>query len=744
MRKIKVSIIIVYYKNKKKLFDCLDSIKENKLQVGFEVIVVDNSERKTIKEELQKHFNWVKYIKSPGNTGYGAGNNLGVKNAKGEFILVLNPDTKIMPGAITNLVNFLEKNKKVGIVAPNLLDKKGGVFPQLGSSELTPIRGIMALSFLNKIFPNNPISRKYWLKGVSLNKRRKLDVVPGSAFMIRKKVFEKVGRFDENMFLFFEESDLCRRVKKLGLDIFIIPEAEVFHYWDKDKHSSEKMKKIFAASRFYYFKRHFGLLWALLVEIFARFSKWNFMFLLVFVLGIFLRFYRLPENIVFTGEIGHNYLAIKNFVQNKQIPLVGPPTSHPWLYFGPLFYWILAPFLILFKYNPIVGSYFFAVLGSLLLLINFMVVRKVFNNLIAVLSSLFLAVSPSFVELTRQSRFFSLVVLLFYPFYLSLLKLRLFWMGLIFGLMMNFHLSVLILLPAVLIFLYMKKSKLRSRDFYNGLLGFLVPNIPFLIYDAKDGFLMTRKLIMWIPYRIAGFLGFYPKNNLSSYVFDKNLEGVINFISRSFITDSFWISSLVVFVFLISLYLVWKKNKGKRKDWNIYLLPLFFILGYLAIFIHGVPPQHYFLPLYPIPIILISYFLSEIFKWNWGKYFSTLFVLIVLLVNFKYFFSGNYFYKDQDRILNKLVPYKLQLNAVNAIIRDAGGRDFVLERVGPFDYFEGDYAQNYQYLLWWKRNEPKIRANTEYTIYEGKEKSIDISSKMIFNTEDLKIVRKEK
>ena len=490
-------------------------------------------------------------------------------------------------------------------------------------------------------------------------------------------------------------------------------------------------------SYFYHFKKRFRIF-------IAHFSKWDFMFSLIFALGIFLRFYKLPENVIFTGEIGHNYLAIKNFIQDRRIPLLGPPTSHPWLYFGPLFYWIFAPFLALFKYDPIVGSYFFAVLGSLLLLINFMVVRKVFNNLTAILSSLFLAISPSFVELTRQSRFFSLVVLLFYPFYLSLLELRLFWSGFIFGLMMNFHLSVLILLPGVLIYLYMKKNKLKSRDFYNGLLGIFIPNIPFLLYDAKEGFLMTRKLIMWIPYRIAGFLGLYPKNNLSSYVFNRNLEGVINFISHSFVMNNIWISSLVVSMFLISLYFVWKNNRNKRKNWNVYLLLLFFIFGYLAIFIHGDPPQHYFLPLYPIPIILISYFLSKVFRLDWGKYFLVLFISVILLVNFKYFLFGNYFYKDQNRISNKLVPYRLQLNAVDAIIRDAGGRDFVLKRVGPFDYFEGNYAQNYQYLLWWKGNEPKIRANTEYTIYEEREKSIDIPSKMIFNTEDLKIVRKEK
>ena len=332
----------------------------------------------------------------------------------------------------------------------------------------------------------------------------------------------------------------------------------------------------------------------------------------------------------------------------------------------------------------------------------------------------------------------------FYPFYFFLLKLRLFWAGLIFGLMINFHFSVLILLPGILIYLYMKKKKLELKDLSRGLLGFFIPNVPFFIYDAKENFLMTKKLIMWIPYRIAGFLGLYPKNNFSFYVFDRNLEGVVNFISHSFIMNNLWISSLVISVFLISIYFVWRENKNRKKNWNTYLLFLFFIFGYLAIFIHGDPPAHYFLPLYPIPIILTSYFLSEVFKWDWGKYFLIFFVSVVLLVDLKFFFFGDYFYRDQNRILNELVPYKLQLDAVKAIIRDAEGRDFVLDRVGPFDYFEGHYAQNYQYLLWWKGNEPKTEANIKYIIYEGKEKPIDVHDQLVFNTKDLKIVRKEK
>lgn len=286
MRKVKLSIIIVYYKEKRELFNCLESIGKNSPKVAFEVIVVDNSED-GIEKEISSRFGWVSYVKSPYNLGYGGGNNLGVSRSSGEFLLILNPDTLIKAGAIDNLLAFLKRNKDVGVVAPNLVDKEGKVFAQLGSRELTPVRGIVALSFLNKLFPNNPISRQYWLKDLPLDKRREVDVVPGSAFLIKRSVFEKAGRFDENMFLFFEESDLGRRIRKLGYRLYIIPEAEVVHFWRGRKSSSKEVMRIFRKSRFYYFKKHFGFLPAVLVELFARFSKWHFIFIVIFMLAMF-------------------------------------------------------------------------------------------------------------------------------------------------------------------------------------------------------------------------------------------------------------------------------------------------------------------------------------------------------------------------------------------------------------------------------------------------------------------------
>lgn len=261
IKKPEVSIIIVKYRSEKYLPACLASIGKDP---RWEVIIVDNDKE---------------------NVGYGAGCNNGARRAKGEFLFFLNPDTVVLPGTIDNLIFFIREGgginsplrcepKRVGIVAPLLLDKNKIPYLLQGAGELTPLGAVFAFSFLNKLWPNNPLSRKYWLTDWDKKGIREVAVVPGTAFMIRGKIFEEIGGFDEKFFLYFEENDLCKRVKEVGWRIFIEPQAKVIHFWKGSTPKNGKIKKIFCQSRFYYFKKHWGILPAIIVESFLRSSEW--------------------------------------------------------------------------------------------------------------------------------------------------------------------------------------------------------------------------------------------------------------------------------------------------------------------------------------------------------------------------------------------------------------------------------------------------------------------------------------
>lgn len=750
-----ISIIIVHYKAKKELFSCLNSIIASHPKTSYEIIVVDNDEKKTIESELKKRFLQVEYIKSPKNLGYGAGNNLGAKYAHGDYLFFLNPDTHVQKGAIDNLVKFAEKNKKLGVVAPLLLDEDKNPYEFQGTQRLMPSRAIVVYSFFNSWFPHNPISRKFWLKDWDKKHAKEVDVVPGTAFLISKKVFEQVGGFDEKFFLYFEEYDLADRLRELGLKLFIIPDAKISHSWGKSTERSDKnISDIFSQSRYYYFKKHFGTLSAFVVNLLTSFSKADLLFIVIVLFGAFLRFYRIQQNFVFGGEIGDNLLAIKNTVAHGVLPLLGPVTSHPWLYFGPLFYWIFGPVLIFSKFNPFSHAYFGAFFATVVLVLNYFVIRKIFETRVALISSFLIAISPLFLSFSRAARFFSLVIPLDYLFLLFLYlvgqgkKKYLFWLFFVYAVMFSFHFSPLLLLPVIISVLLIKRVKLSVRDLSVSAVGFIIPSLPFIIYDAQHGFSMIKDLTLWIPYRVLGFLGLYHKNTVSAQVIHENAYSIYNYFSDSFITSKFAFLGVVVTLVLAAyvLYKLFIFFKTKRVPYNWLLILLWFVLGIAAVFIHGNPPIHYFVPVLPIPILFLSLLLADLWEKSIGKLFTVVLLVVLFLFNLLFYFSSNWFYSQQSMAtMNPYdVPYVVQQDAAQFIIQNSRGGKFVLHRVGPDDQFDNGYEQNYIYLLWWYGNEPVQHARTTYTIVEDANRMKSSAGRIVYNQRGIIIQKNEK
>lgn len=270
-KNIKVSIVIVFYKNKKELLLCLQSVKKQKTKYPYEIIVVDNSRGISLEKTISKFADETVYLRSPENLGYAKGNNLGAMYAKGEYIFILNPDTKLSDKAIDLLTDFLNKNKDSAAVSPALIDKKGKLLYQIPEKRLNPLRQIFTYTFMVKLFPDNRIKSEFLQKKTGNELPYEVEVLPGSAIMIRRAVFEKVGGFDKNFFLYFEENDLCQRIREEGYTMQKIPQAKILHDW-RPEDGDEKSKKVFEESRFYYFRKHFGLFSALIIEAFSR--KW--------------------------------------------------------------------------------------------------------------------------------------------------------------------------------------------------------------------------------------------------------------------------------------------------------------------------------------------------------------------------------------------------------------------------------------------------------------------------------------
>lgn len=439
---------------------------------------------------------------------------------------------------------------------------------------------------------------------------------------------------------------------------------------------------------------------------------------IILLVGAFLRFYKIEEHVVFHGELGSNYIAIKNFLLTAEIPLVGPPTSHPWLYFGPLYYWIISPFFAIFDFNPVVGSYFFAFIGTLTIFINYIFAEKIFNKKVALVSSLIVAISPIYLEYARESRFFSIVLILFYPFYYFFLKVvsekkSFFWFGFFYGLFFSFHYSPLIYFPVILISFWKIKNSLKLKNIANVVVGFVLPNVTIFLSDLTGKTSVIPSLIVWIPYRLLGFLNIIPKNNWTRDVTKINLESINVFFNSIFFSKSL-IYPLGVLMIVLVIVLVYKTLRIIPESIKLLYMILFF--GLLTLFIHGDFPQHYFLPLIPVCILLFSIAASISFERH--RYFAFFFFFSYVFVNLIIFFENGWYY-SKNKYNIESVNYDTQYEVSKKIVNDSNGKPFSLKRVGKGDEFEENFAQNYMYLMWYLGNEPVKNSKLTYTIFEN-------------------------
>lgn len=217
--KPKLSIIIVTYNSSQHIKDMLLSI-EKQTNTSYEIIVVDNNSQDQTIAQIYASRVKVSLLKQKENLGFSKASNLGVKDAKGEYLLFLNPDTRILDHAIDNLFNFLKSMDDVGIVAPQLIEDNGNIQPS--------VRNLPTLTNAIKEYYLN-IKKSYEPFVPVGNSPQEIESVVGAAMMIPKNIYLNSGCFDEKFFMYYEDIDLCKKIKKLGYKIMYLPNITLKH-----------------------------------------------------------------------------------------------------------------------------------------------------------------------------------------------------------------------------------------------------------------------------------------------------------------------------------------------------------------------------------------------------------------------------------------------------------------------------------------------------------------------------------
>ncbi|MBE0696352.1 MAG: glycosyltransferase family 2 protein [Anaerolineaceae bacterium] len=253
-----LSICIVTYKVHDLLSDCLRSIYQNPPDLPFEIIIVDNHSQDGTIELLQKEFPLVRYIENQKNEGYTLPMNAALKMGSGQYLVQLNPDTLVVPGAFDRLVCFMEEHPQAGICTPKVLNRDGTLQKQCRRSAGRPWDAFTYFSGLSRRYPDNPRFAGYLMTYLDDHAVNEVEAVSGSCMVIRRELVEKIGYLDELFFAYQEDTDFCFRAREAGWKIYYVPDAQIYHFGGEGGSGVEVYRSIYQWHRSYflYFRKH--------------------------------------------------------------------------------------------------------------------------------------------------------------------------------------------------------------------------------------------------------------------------------------------------------------------------------------------------------------------------------------------------------------------------------------------------------------------------------------------------------
>ncbi|MCG9875788.1 MAG: glycosyltransferase [Leptospiraceae bacterium] len=260
---VKLKICIVVYNHS---FDIIKTNIESilKQEITCVIIIVDHSPNDFLESIIRKTYdsNVVQfYSRSKFNKGYGAGNNFGFTQGKlSDYYLVLNPDVVLLPGVLTSLIATLENNPKIGLSFPKVLNEDGTI--QYNIKRKPTLFALLGRRFsvISKLNFIKQAMDSYEFRDFDYEKDSIVEYVGGCFMLFPSKVYHELNGFDDNYFMYFEDYDLCNKLRSRGLLIQYLSKVSIIHSWQRGSHKSIKLFSIFVKSMIRFFWK-WGLKW---------------------------------------------------------------------------------------------------------------------------------------------------------------------------------------------------------------------------------------------------------------------------------------------------------------------------------------------------------------------------------------------------------------------------------------------------------------------------------------------------
>jgi len=297
---MQLSVIILNYNVRYFLEQCVRAVQTAIQDLDAEIIVVDNDSSDDSCAMIKSEFPDILLIQNTTNVGFTKGNNIGVAQAQGEFICILNPDTVVAEDTFSKLVAFAQNKSQLGMVGCQLIDGSGQFLPESKRGIPTPWVAFTKITGLYKFFPSWSICTKYYAQHLLPNQTGEVEILVGAFLFMRKEVYTEVGGFDENCFMYADDIDLSYSLLKKGYVNWYFAETTVIHYKGESTLRDHNYMLRFQEAMQFFYRKHFGQ------------SVFSWFFMIGLRVGAFLFSLQKKKQAVSTTNSISSYVLVSN------------------------------------------------------------------------------------------------------------------------------------------------------------------------------------------------------------------------------------------------------------------------------------------------------------------------------------------------------------------------------------------------------------------------------------------------
>lgn len=255
---MELSVVIVNYNVKAYLEQCLHTVEKAIAGIAGEVFVVDNQSTDGSVELVREKFPWVRLIANQDNVGFSRANNQAIREAQGDYVLLLNPDTVVGEDVFRKVIDFMNAHPKAGGLGVKMIDGTGHFLPESKRGLPTPQVAFFKIIGLTRLFPKSRLFGRYHLGHLPENEAAPIEILSGACMFLRKRTLDEVGLLDESFFMYGEDIDLSYRITLGGYENWYFPEARIIHYkGESTKKSSVNYVFVFYNAMAIFAKKHF-------------------------------------------------------------------------------------------------------------------------------------------------------------------------------------------------------------------------------------------------------------------------------------------------------------------------------------------------------------------------------------------------------------------------------------------------------------------------------------------------------